>query len=136
MIRCVRLWTGEGQNSHFSEGVIGLEPGARGDTLSGKFPIAAVSIQETNADPKLGWHTDAARQLVITLSGALEFSTRNGVFRLGTGDVLFTEENGGTGHDWRMLDGQPWRRLYALLEASTVVPFQPTNGAKASGADT
>jgi hypothetical protein len=132
MIRCVRLWTGEDQNSHFAEGFIDLELGWRGDMLSGKFPITAVSIQETNADPKLGWHTDTARQLVITLSGALEFSTRNGVFRLGAGDVLFTEEKGGTGHDWRLLDAQPWRRLYALLEAATVVPFQLTQGGKAS----
>ena len=132
MIRCVRLWTGEDQNSHFEEGVIDLEPGARGDMLSGEFPITAVSIHETNADPKLGWHTDAARQLVITLGGTLEFSTRNGTFRLGTGDILFTEETGGTGHDWKLLDGQPWRRLYAGLDAATVVPFQPTKKSKAS----
>jgi hypothetical protein len=125
MIRCVRLWTGEDQNSHFSEGVIDLGAGARGDMLSGKLPIATVSIQETNADPRLGWHTDAARQLVITLSGELEFSTRNGTFRLGAGDVLFTEEKGGSGHYWKLLDGRPWRRLYAVLDAATVVPFQP-----------
>jgi hypothetical protein len=132
MIRCVRLWTGDDQNSHFAEGFIDLEPGARGDMLSGKFPIAAVSIQETNADPKLGWHTDVVRQLVITLSGALEFSTRNGAFRLNAGDVLFTEENGGTGHDWRLLDDQPWRRLYAVLDVATVVPFRLTKSGKAS----
>jgi hypothetical protein len=126
MIRCVRLWTGGDGNSHFAEGIINLEAGPRGDFLSNKFPITAVSIQETNVDPKLGWHTDAARQLVITLGGVLEFSTRSGAFRLGEGDVLFTEENGGTGHDWRMLDGQPWRRLYAVLDAATVVPFQPS----------
>jgi hypothetical protein len=136
VIRCVRLWTGDDQNSYFEEGIIDLEPGARGDTLSGKFPISAVSIQETNVDPKLGWHTDAARQLVITLSGTLEFSTGHGVFRLGAGDVLFTEENGGTGHDWRLLDGQPWRRLYAVLNATTAVPFQPTTKSKVSDKQT
>jgi hypothetical protein len=132
MIRCVRLWTGDDHQSHFAEEIIDLETGPRGDMLSGKFPITAVSIQETNTDPKLGWHTDAARQLVITLSGALEFATRNGVFRLGAGDVLFTEEKGGTGHEWRLLDGQPWRRLYAVLGATTIVPFQPNKRDKAS----
>jgi hypothetical protein len=132
MIRCVRLWTGGDGNSHFAEGIIDLEHGPRGDLLSGKFPITSVSIQETNPDPQLGWHTDAARQLVITLSGMVEFSTRNGVFRLGVGDVLFTEENGGTGHDWRLLDGQPWRRIYAALDAAIAVPFQSTK----TGADT
>ena len=86
MIRCVRLWSGPDGNSHFEEGVIDLEPGPRGDTLSGKFPIASVSFQETNADPKLGWHLDPARQLVITLSGALEFTTHDGRFSLRAGD--------------------------------------------------
>jgi hypothetical protein len=136
VIRCVRLWTGADQNSHFEEGIIDLEPGARGDALSGKLPISAVSVQETNVDPKLGWHTDAARQLVITLSGTLEFATRHGIFRLGAGDVLFTEEIGGSGHDWRLLDGQPWRRLYAVLDAATVVPFQPTTRGDASAQET
>ena len=37
MIRCVRIWTGDDQNSHFEEGVIDLEPGQRGDMLSGKM---------------------------------------------------------------------------------------------------
>src|ERR1700730_12910371 len=69
MIRCIRLWSGLDRRSRFEEGVIDLESGPRGDTLSGKFPIASVSFQETNADPKLGWHPDPARQLVITLSG-------------------------------------------------------------------
>ena len=82
MIRCFRLWSGPDGNSHFEEGVIDLEPGQRGDMLSDKFPIASVSFQQTNLDPKLGWHPDPARQLVITLSGALEFTTHDGRFSL------------------------------------------------------
>jgi len=39
MIRCVRLWSGPDGNSHFEEGVVGLEPGPRSDMLSNKFPI-------------------------------------------------------------------------------------------------
>src|SRR6266851_1249016 len=35
MIRCVRLWTGDDQNSYFEEGVIELKSGPRGDWLSG-----------------------------------------------------------------------------------------------------
>jgi hypothetical protein len=132
MIRCVRLWTGGDGNSHFAEGIIEFESGPRGDFLSGKFSITSVSIQETKPDSHIRWHTDAARQLVITLGGTPEFSTHNGVFRLGVGDVLFTEENGGTGHDWRLLDEQPWKRLYAVLDTATVVPFQSTK----AGADT
>ena len=38
MIRCVRLWTGDDDNSHFAEGVIDLERGPHGDILTGKLP--------------------------------------------------------------------------------------------------
>jgi quercetin dioxygenase-like cupin family protein len=124
MIRCVRLWSGPDGNSHFEEGAIDLGSGPRGDVLSGKFPIASVSFQQTNSDPKLGWHPDPARQLVITLSGALEFTTHDGSFSLRAGDILFTEDTV-AGHDWKLLGEQPWRRLYAILDQATVVSFRP-----------
>jgi AraC-like ligand binding domain len=95
MIRCVRLWSGDDGQSQFEEGAIDLTPGARGDALSDAFPIVGVSIHETDADPRLGWHTDAARQLVITLSGELAFETQDGTFQLAPGDILLTEEMSG-----------------------------------------
>jgi hypothetical protein len=55
MIRCVRLWSGSDGNSHFEEGAIDLGSGPRGDMLTDKFPIASISFQQTNSDPKLGW---------------------------------------------------------------------------------
>jgi quercetin dioxygenase-like cupin family protein len=125
MIRCIRLWSGADGKSYFEEGAIDLESGPRGDMLSGKFRIASVSFQETDADPKLGWHPDPVRQLVITLSGALEFTTHNGSFSLRAGDILFTEDTV-AGHDWKLLGEQPWRRAYAILDQATVVPFRPT----------
>jgi quercetin dioxygenase-like cupin family protein len=126
MIRCVRLWSGADGQSHFAEGAIALAPGVRGDALSKTFPVGNVSFQETDADPKLGWHTDAARQLVITLSGELTFETRDGSFQLKPGDILFTEDTCGRGHDWKLTGDTPWRRLYALLDPETMVPFTPT----------
>ena len=125
MIRCIRLWSGQDDRSHFEVGVIDPEPGLRSDTASGKFPIASASFQQTNMDPKLGWHPDPARQLVITLSGTLEFSTDDGCFSLRPGDILFTEDTI-AGHDWTLLGDQPWRRAYAILDQATVVPFRPT----------
>jgi hypothetical protein len=125
MIRCIKLWTGADRKSHFEEGFIDLEPGVRGDALSGKFPIAAASFHETDVDPKLGWHPDPDRQLVITLSGMLEFETPNGRFTLRTGDILFTEDTSGAGHNWKMIGDQPWRRVYTILDPNTVVPFRP-----------
>jgi len=125
MIRCVKLWTGTDGKSHFQTGFIELEPGLRGDALSPKLSISFASFHETDADPKLGWHPDPARQLVITLSGALEFETADGRFMLRVGDVLFTEDTSGAGHNWKMIGDRPWRRLYIILEPDTVVPFRP-----------
>jgi hypothetical protein len=44
MIRCVRIWTGDDQNSHFEEGIIDLE---RGDVLSGTMATTTISFEET-----------------------------------------------------------------------------------------
>jgi hypothetical protein len=49
MIRCVRIWTGDDRNSHFEEGVIDLEPGARGDMLSGKMATTTISFEDQTA---------------------------------------------------------------------------------------
>jgi hypothetical protein len=130
MIRCIKLWTGADEKSHFVEGLIDLEPGARAETLSVKCPITSVSFHETDADPKLGWHPDQDRQLVITLSGTLEFETPNGRFILRPGDILFTEDTRGAGHNWKMVSDQPWCRVYTVLDPNTVVPFRPVTGGR------
>lgn len=126
MIRCVKLWTGKDGKSHFEEGVIDLGGGTEGNGLSGKFPAAWMAFQETDSDPKLGWHTDPARQLVVTLGGRLKFETADGFFELAAGDILFTEDIAGRGHDWTMLGNAPWRRLYAAVAGDIQVPFVPT----------
>ena len=125
MIRCVKLWTGADGMSHFQEGFVELEPGARGDALSTKLRISSASFHETDVDPKLGWHPDAARQFVISLSGSLQFVTQDGAFTLHPGDVLFTEDTSGAGHIWTMMGEEPWRRLYTILEPNSAVPFRP-----------
>ncbi len=54
---------------------------------------------------------------MITLSGTLEFTIRNGeTFVLRPGDVLLSEDDVGTGHKWRLIDAQPWRRAYVVLK--------------------
>ena len=132
MIRCVKLWTGADGLSHFQEGFVELEPGARGDALSTKLQISSASFHETDLDPKLGWHPDAARQFV----------TQDGAFTLHPGDVLFTEDTSGAGHIWTMMGEEPWRRLYTVLEPNSSVLFRPavqagegcaSNATRASG---
>jgi hypothetical protein len=58
--------------------------------------------------------------LQITLSGTLEFTTRDcETFVLRPGEVLLAADTTGTGHRWRIIDDQPWRRLYVELRLTT-----------------
>jgi len=133
MTRCVRIWSGDDQNSHFEEGVIHLEPGARGDLLSGKMATTTISFQETASGGAFAWHTAPVRQLVITLSGTLDFQTRHGEhFLIRPGDMLLAEDTVGGGHSWRLTDAEPWRRAYAILLPGAAVPFRATKASDAS----
>jgi quercetin dioxygenase-like cupin family protein len=125
MIKCVRLWTGDDQGSHFEEGVIELEPGQRGDFLTGKLAVSTISFQETASGGAFSWHTAPTRQLVITLSGTLDFQTRDGNhFLLHPGDILLAEDTIGSGHSWRLTDDSSWRRAYVILQPGATVPFR------------
>ena len=66
------------------------------------------------------------RQLVITLSGTLDFQTRGGQnFTIRPGDILLAEDTAGGGHTWKLVDDQPWRRVYVVLGHNQPVPFKP-----------
>jgi quercetin dioxygenase-like cupin family protein len=109
MIRCIRLFTGADGRSHVEDTTVpvGLVQSA-----------PAVHFEETAAGSALEWHTAPCMQYVITLSGTLEFTTRDGeTFVLHPGDVLLATDTSGTGHRWRLIDDQPWRRLYVELSS-------------------
>lgn len=107
MIRCTRLFTGPDGQSYVEE--ITLPPGAL-------QAAKAVHVEETAAGSTLDWHVAPCRQYVVTLSGTLEFTTRDGeTFILKPGDVLLAEDTTGSGHRWRLIDDQPWRRMYVEL---------------------
>src|SRR5690349_9281688 len=78
MLPCIRLWTGDDSQSHFEQGHIALEPGPHGDLASGQLAVTTVSFEETARGGAFDWHTAPVRQLVITLSGTLDFQTRAG----------------------------------------------------------
>ena len=128
MIRCVRIWTGDDNNSHFEEGAIDLADGARGDLLSEKTGVISISFQETRSGGTFAWHDAPARQFVITLSGTLDFQTRSGDhFVIRPGDILIAEDTTGGGHSWRLVDDEPWRRVYVILAPGAKVPFVVTS---------
>jgi len=77
-----------------------------------------VHFEETAAGSALAWHSAPCNQYVITLIGTLEFTTRDGeTFVLRPGDVLLAEDTRGSGHQWRLIDDHPWRRMYVELSA-------------------
>lgn len=107
VIPCIRLWTGPDGRSHVERTTLPLEAAQ---------PAQDVRIAESPPGSALDWHVAPHRQIVITLSGVLEFVTRDGeTFRLGPGDLLLAEDTAGSGHRWRTEGSYPWRRVYVRL---------------------
>ena len=40
------------------------------------------------------------------------------------GDILLAEDTAGGGHTWKLVDDQPWRRVYVVLGRDVPVPFK------------
>ena len=117
MIRAYRIYTGPDGDSHVTVGSV------RPDVL-----VSATSIhfKETAAHSDYGWHNDPVPQYVLTLSGILEFTTKGGeTFTIKPGDVLLAEDHTGTGHKWRLLNDDPWRRAYVIFTPGANTQFVP-----------
>ena len=107
MIRCVHLKTGADGRSHVEYSTI---------PIGAVQEASAIHFQETPSGSALDWHTAPHVQYVITLSGTLEFTTRDSeTFVLRPSEVLLAADTTGTGHRWRLIDDQPWRRLCVEL---------------------
>jgi quercetin dioxygenase-like cupin family protein len=108
MIRAYRLYPGADGNSHVVRG-----------SVSGDALVEAESIlfKETPAHASLDWHTAPVPQYVITLAGVLEFTTRGGeTFTIRPGDVLLAVDYTGSGHKWRLIKDEPWKRAYVVFK--------------------
>ncbi len=119
-IRAFKLYTGPDNASHVLEGTIDQKA---------RTEVIAVHFKETPAHSSYDWHDDPEPQYVITLSGTLEFTTRDGErFVVGPGDVLLAADNSGSGHKWRLIDDQPWRRAYVVLKPGSQDSFVASPG--------
>ena len=128
MIRCIRLWTGDDGNSLFEEGFIDLTEGMRGDAVGRPVRVLELSFQETRSGGSYEWHQDPVPRFVITLSGTLEFEVKSGAtFTIRPGDILLAQDNSGTGHKWRLIGDEPWRRAYVVYEKGGDLRFTPAN---------
>jgi quercetin dioxygenase-like cupin family protein len=120
-IRAIKLYTGPDHASHVLEGTIDEKD---------RTDVIAVHFKETPAHSSDDWHPSPEQQYVITLSGVLEFTTRDGeTFVVQPGDVLLSEDNLGTGHKWRLTGDQPWRRAYVVLKPGAKDSFVANTGA-------
>jgi quercetin dioxygenase-like cupin family protein len=99
MLHAFKLYTGPDNASHVIEGTL-----AQND----RTDVVAIYFKESPSHASLDWHDAPEAQYVITLSGTLEFTTRDGeTFILKPGDVLVATDNIGTGHKWRSIGDQP-----------------------------
>jgi len=115
-IRLIRLYTGADGESHFVVGKIEWEQLEAVNAMSGSEPAHNIRFEETTAGASLDWHNAPHRQYVITLSGRLEFESRTGTRQVvEPGDILLAEDTSGGGHRWRLIDDQPWRRVYVTV---------------------
>lgn len=117
MIKAYHLFTGADGNSHVTNG-----------SISANALVAAESIlfKETPAHSSFDWHNDPIPQYVITLSGVLEFSTKGGeTFTVHPGEILVATDHTGTGHKWRLINDDPWKRAYVVFKQGADVCFVP-----------
>jgi quercetin dioxygenase-like cupin family protein len=115
MIRAYRLYTGPDGDSHVTVGSI------HADVL---IDATSIHFKETASHSTYDWHNDPIPQYVLTLSGILEFTTKGGeTFTLHPGEVLVAEDHTGTGHKWRLLNDDPWRRAYVIFAPGVKTQF-------------
>src|SRR6201982_2478357 len=117
MIRAYYLYTGDDGNSHVQAGSI-----AEG-ALAG---AESIHLKEPPAHSSFDWHNDPTPQYVITLAGVLEFSTVGGEkFTIHPGEVLLAEDHTGSGHKWRLINDEPWKRAYVIWKEGANTQFTP-----------
>ncbi len=117
MIRAYYLYTGPDGNSHVMRGIVSE------DKL---VEVQSIHFKETSAHSTYDWHTAPVSQYVITLAGILEFTTRGGeTFTLRPGEVLLAADCTGSGHKWRLINDEPWKRVYVVFKEGVNTQFIP-----------
>ena len=117
MIRAYLLYTGSDGHSHVTRG--NIAPNVL-------INAESISFKETPPDASYDWHQAPISQYVITLSGVLEFTTKTGeVFALYRGEILIATDVTGTGHKWRLINNEPWKRAYVIFKDDADIQFEP-----------
>ena len=94
----VRVYTGDDGESHFEDVDVPLEAKDEANALSKLITSHEVQFEETVSGGSFDWHNAPRRQYVITLTGELEFESRNGqTHAIVPGQVLLAEDVDGGG---------------------------------------
>ena len=116
MIKAYRLYTGSDDHSHVVRGNIVNHENVN---------TGLIHFEETPAHSSLDWHTAPTTQYVITLSGMLEFTMHGGEsFVINPGEILIAMDTTGSGHRWKLLNDEPWRRAYITFDESVKINFK------------
>jgi quercetin dioxygenase-like cupin family protein len=117
MIKAYKLYTGADGHSHIQTGTV----------TEGIFSQASsIRFQESPPHSFYDWHNAPAEQYVITLSGTVEFETRPGeTFIIKPGDLLIAMDTTGSAHKWKLIDEEPWKRIYVVFDPSQPINFIP-----------
>ena len=104
-MQCLRIYADDSGASHFADIDIPLVPmelfpGVSSIHLSAWFTATAVRFAWVPAGMRVAdWHTTPVRQLVVWLTGWVEFETSDGeVRRCDPGTVVLVEDTFGRGH--------------------------------------
>ncbi|HUB24035.1 MAG TPA: hypothetical protein VL992_01305 [Tepidisphaeraceae bacterium] len=117
MTRAYKLYTGADGHSHVVRGSI---------VDNQTIPAESILFEETAPRSSLNWHNAPTTQYVITLAGVLEFVTQGGeMFTINPGEILIALDTTGSGHRWRLINDQPWRRAYVVFPKDAKINFKP-----------
>ena len=112
-----RFCTDDEDVSKVETWTIGTNEHGHGTFVSDLIPCDSVRLAETIPGGVYDWHPAPRKQVVVTLSGTIEFTFGNGeVLIVKPGDVFYAADVEGRGHKWRIVGDEPWRRMYVHIE--------------------
>ena len=116
-----RFCTDDEDVSKVETWTIGTKEHGHGTFVSDLIPCDSVRLAETEPGGVYDWHPAPRKQVVVTLTGSIEFTFGNGeVLLVNPGDVFLAADVEGRGHKWRIVGDVPWRRLYVHIDKSPV----------------
>lgn len=120
MVNAYRLFTGADGHSHVHRGTI------QADVL---IRAATLQFRESPESSSKCLHTAPVPQYVLMLTGIVEFSTSGGeTFRTYPGDVLLVSDTTGSGHAWRIIGKDAWKRACVVFSDVSDAYFAESAG--------